>query len=456
MGAKKRLTKQDRKTRKLACAEPAEDAAPVKTSAPVAGADESQGGAAGKKKGKKRKQPTEDATAAGASEVREARPPDGEGGGKKVAGSAAAAAPKAGRLTKYEKKKLRKQKNKEKAEARKEEKKTSPAAQVNGTAAEDAPPPAKKQRKGGQQKQKQQPQAQQKQQPDLSAEAQRVIAALADPSTRGSLSDRLNPGHPCFDKALKQSWPKNFSKKERAAIVQADQQRIKAIASSAAEIQHPFPVMPDDHCETAIEAYRDAAPLLKHLCEVLGKTPETARIYDPYFCAGAVVKHLGELGFQNVYNKCEDFYAVMQEKRIPKHDIVVTNPPYSGDHPERLLRWCRSNGKPFLLLMPNYVCSKDYYEEALGGRSKAKSLLYLCPRKRYNYWTPKGLRDSEKVQSQHAGAGGNRTSPFVSFWYMDLAPALPSKEALRWWNQGASTGNTVLCKLENLPAGVKP
>ena len=60
--------------------------------------------------------------------------------------------------------------------------------------------------------------------------------------------------------------------------------------------------------------------------------------------------------------------------------MVLTNPPYSGDHVERLLRFCRSNGKPFLLLMPNYFIAKPYYGEALGGAEAASAMLYLCPR----------------------------------------------------------------------------
>lgn len=26
---------------------------------------------------------------------------------------------------------------------------------------------------------------------------------------------------------------------------------------------------------------------------------------------------------------------------VPQHDVLLTNPPYSGDHVERLLRFCR-------------------------------------------------------------------------------------------------------------------
>jgi hypothetical protein len=37
--------------------------------------------------------------------------------------------------------------------------------------------------------------------------------------------------------------------------------------------------------------------------------------------------HLGNLGFANVVNPCEDFYKVIAERRVPPHDVLVTNPP---------------------------------------------------------------------------------------------------------------------------------
>ena len=67
----------------------------------------------------------------------------------------------------------------------------------------------------------------------------------------------------------------------------------------------------DDHCETPACAYDgnmviqeiqltkvshpDVVPVLHWLAAHLGKTPEDLHIYDPYFCAGAVVPlFLGE------------------------------------------------------------------------------------------------------------------------------------------------------------------
>lgn len=38
--------------------------------------------------------------------------------------------------------------------------------------------------------------------------------------------------------------------------------------------------------------------------------------------------NLKALGFNNVYNKCEDFYSV----ETPDFDVLLTNPPYSGEH----------------------------------------------------------------------------------------------------------------------------
>jgi len=293
----------------------------------------------------------------------------------------------------------------------------------------------------------------------VSKEVATLLRELSNPKVRGTLSDRLNSKHPCFDSSLKKQW-KLFAKKERAMLVDCDKKRVVEVLQATASIQHPFDVSADDHCESCLEAYKDISPILSLLARSLGKKPATLQIYDPFYCAGAVVGHLGELGFKHVYNKCEDFYEVVRQRRVPPHEVVVTNPPYSGDHVERLLRWCRSNNRPFLLLMPNHFSAKPYYKVALGGDESAKSVLYLFPWKRYVYWTPKGMRGKEKIQSQHAGSGGNRTSPFVSFWYIDLAPAVTPRNLLKWWSSGAGGSPAVwaakLCKFDKLPHGVAP
>eukprot|EP00939_MAST-03C_sp_MAST-3C-sp1_P002921 g2921.t1 len=193
----------------------------------------------------------------------------------------------------------------------------------------------------------------------------RAVELFERENAKGTLSDRLNPKHPFFDAELKAAWKTELSKKERAEIVRRDQEKLTAELSRVSSIVHAFQTNIEDHCESPFEAYEDIAPVLRLIAKKLGKSPEELRIYDPYYCAGSVTRHMKKLGFCDVYNRNEDFYKVCREKRVPRHDVVVTNPPYSDNHVKRLLRFCRSNAKPFLLLLPNYFCVKEFYHETL-------------------------------------------------------------------------------------------
>merc|ERR1712151_1064397 len=118
-------------------------------------------------------------------------------------------------------------------------------------------------------------------------------------------------------------------------------------------IDHPFQAEFVDHCETSLEAYMDIAPFLDFLASQLGKNRTTLSIYDPYFCAGTMKRHLGSLGFHSVYNECEDFYGVIRDGRIPPHDVLVTNPPYSKTHVQSIIRFCNAHYKSSFLLLPD-------------------------------------------------------------------------------------------------------
>ena len=61
-----------------------------------------------------------------------------------------------------------------------------------------------------------------------------------------------------------------------------------------------FEVDYNDHFETPPIAYSDIVPMLKELATSLGKLPEDLIIYDPYYCQGAMVRILAELGFTKV------------------------------------------------------------------------------------------------------------------------------------------------------------
>eukprot|EP00976_Prorocentrum_cordatum_P076564 1182359-Prorocentrum_minimum.AAC.3 len=91
---------------------------------------------------------------------------------------------------------------------------------------------------------------------------------------------------------------------------------------------------------------------------------------------------------------------------------------------------------------------QDYYYPSLtsgaaeggGGAAAAPKPFYLAPVKRYYYWTPKALvKESEKTRVEgggrkkrgHRGALGERTSPFLSFWYCGLGEMQREVVAIR-------------------------
>ena len=81
------------------------------------------------------------------------------------------------------------------------------------------------------------------------------------------------------------------------------------------------------------------------------------------------MKKLASLGFPRVHNKNEDCYAVMASGQLPSHDIVISAPPYSGDHLERIVEFCMSPAqasKIWLLLLPNWVERKPHLEQHLS------------------------------------------------------------------------------------------
>jgi hypothetical protein len=254
-----------------------------------------------------------------------------------------------------------------------------------------------------------------------------------------------------------------MSKKEKKKIISEDKKAIAALKSRATSQSLPFIADSDDHCETSHVAYMHVAPILSYIATRIGRecSSSTLKIYDPYYCAGTVIQHLAKLGFQNVYNKPEDFYQVIQEQRLPHHDVVVTNPPYSGDHFERLLKFLCDNDnnndkkkKPALLLIPEHLSKKKSIQQYLD------KFFFLTPPERYFYWTPEGLRPNEekeddvndgedvtnnkkqkkkknKKSRQHKNLMlGSRNSPFVSHWFIRTDPVVPKEEMISLIERG--------------------
>jgi hypothetical protein len=65
-----------------------------------------------------------------------------------------------------------------------------------------------------------------------------------------------------------------------------------------------------------------------------------------------------------------------------RFDVLLTNPPYSTkpfDHIERLMAFCASQGKPYFILQPCYVYTKDYYKRAVQAPAQP---FYVTPSRR--------------------------------------------------------------------------
>jgi hypothetical protein len=173
----------------------------------------------------------------------------------------------------------------------------------------------------------------------------------------------------------------------------------------------PFETDADDHCESPHQAYQDVVPFLKDCATSSCSSQEKLLIYDPYFCNGTVVQNLKSLGFPNVYNRKEDAYQVWGSSKYPKHDVLVTNPPYSGDHIERLIDHVTSKAfgnRPWMLLLPQWVHKKDYFL----ARTKNIRPFYVVPKRRYVYIPPPSFRESKKSDVH------KKSSPFVSMWFV--------------------------------------
>ena len=216
--------------------------------------------------------------------------------------------------------------------------------------------------------------------------------------------------------------------------IQLDRDTIKALRHAehdeeGASPSFPYATNPDDHCETPLDAYRDILPILDELSRASGCDKSKLRIYDPYYCNGSMIKHLESLGYTNVYNRKEDCYAVWESNKIPPFDVLLTNPPYSEDHIEKLMMHLTSSSfgsKPFLLLMPQWVHKKDYYINATTGGSRSQDKkrkrsnitpskcnpFYIVPQKRYVYHPPPDFRN-KKVSDTH-----KKSSPFTSMWFV--------------------------------------
>ena len=135
--------------------------------------------------------------------------------------------------------------------------------------------------------------------------------------------------------------------------------------ASAGSLPASFPYQIDesDHAETPAAAYEDIAPVLRSLAKHLSKPPAELKIWDPFYCTGAAAQRLAAVGFPSVHHRCEDFHAIVAAGggAVPEHDVLVTNPPYSAEHLEKLFEHCVGSGKAWA------CCCRGSWSGSLGS-----------------------------------------------------------------------------------------
>ena len=283
-----------------------------------------------------------------------------------------------------------------------------------------------------------------------------------------------------------------------------------------------------DHCETPSIAYADVAPFVTELARHIlppsasdtakaaaGMTQEQqlraqVQLYDPYYCAGGALRRLAAIGFTRVHNRQEDFYAVLKKGKVPDHDILLSNPPFSADHPQRALHFAacgsrrararthahahahargaggggagagagagkesstasRCRRRPWLLLLPNHTMHQPWFMALM--EQTGEHPLFLCPAGKYKFHAFYDLGDA-KGRSSGAGAGeagatGEVVTPCHTLWYIGGLDEKLRAHMIEWWQgreqerrrqqlqNGASTICTLAQSAEQLPKSLR-
>jgi hypothetical protein len=216
-----------------------------------------------------------------------------------------------------------------------------------------------------------------------------------------------------------QTRKKNRKRKRSAQTT--DDSHMNNNKNSWSSGSYPYPTDYNDHFETPACAYADIYPLLQyHLQKNKKSNNEAVIIYDPYFCTGSAAT-LMEQTFQRnkdklplpspvrIHHKKADFYVDIKQNKFPQYDILVTNPPYSSNHKERCLEFAvnqlKTNGRPFFLLMPNYVSTKEYFRKS----TQTIKVVFIAPSSNHPY------------EYSHPEGTGHEKSPFESVWFCGVS-----------------------------------
>jgi hypothetical protein len=196
-----------------------------------------------------------------------------------------------------------------------------------------------------------------------------------------------------------------------------------------------------DDRETPLTALEDLLPILSAVADLNQFPLNQLAIYDPYFCHGGIKIHLESLGLdsQRIQNEPIDCYVAQKSGKVQPFDILVSNPPYSGDHIRRCLHYSVKSQKPWSLLLPSNVIHRSWFQEEM----KNSLIFYLAPHRRYEFVV------RETAQSH---------IPMVTMWFIGIPSGSDELKAkiFESWSASAHTKRAVLTEtFEGLPRKIR-
>lgn len=209
----------------------------------------------------------------------------------------------------------------------------------------------------------------------------------------------------------------------------------------------PSPGCSADDRETPLIAVQDVFPLVSAFSDSSMKMMQDVDIYDPYYCKGAIREHLLSLGCnrRRIHNDPVDCYAAQKNKAVPLFDVLISNPPYSGDHIQRCIHYAVASAKPWALLLPSNVFLRPWF----GASIKDQKVWFIAPHERYGFeYDPATDNILSSEKEKHV--------PFVTMWYVggmtdELREALLSL----WPTGGRSCSATLAQSADLLPRRIK-
>ena len=219
------------------------------------------------------------------------------------------------------------------------------------------------------------------------------------------------------------------------------------------------PVSRADHMESGDAAVRDICTVLRPLATTLGKSrPAQLRLWDPYYCQGSVKDTYARNGFPLCHNEPEDFYAVIKGDELPAHDVLVSNPPFSGQHIQRAMDFCVRHSTPWALLLPTHVLERPWWSGVATRLRKVGKVapVFVAPaRERYSF-------DNCYTKDEAAGAAtdSNTTkttvAPLETIWIIGgLTPAMGAVLRLNFNSAGGARECVLAHSLDELPRRIR-